>query len=393
MYERSMTAVLRQRLVEPRHFIQVISGPRQVGKTTSVTHVLDSVDLSHHYATADSPVLQTTSWIEAQWETARSLCRARSQPIILALDEIQKVRGWSEVVKLLWDTDSRTGADVRVVLLGSSALLMQQGLSDSLTGRFEIIHAMHWMYAECRDAFGWDLDTYIYHGGYPGAAPLIDDHSRWRSYIVDSLIETSISRDVLLMTRVDKPALLRQLFHLACEYSGQILAYDKMLGQLLDAGNATTLAHYLSLLSGAGLVAGLQKYSGAAVRRRGSSPKLQVLNTALMSALSPRTFEEARADAAYWGRLTESAVGAFLLTEAQREDLRVFYWRHGAYEVDFVVVRGGDVAAIEVKSGKARAKTRGSQAFSKSFPGSRLLVVGTDGLPLEQFLAGEIGLW
>jgi predicted AAA+ superfamily ATPase len=163
-----------------------------------------------------------------------------------------------------------------------------------------------------KEAFGWDSDQYIYFGGYPGAAELIDDHQRWSRYIIDSLIETTVSRDILLMARVDKPALLRRLFELSCSYSGQVLSYQKMLGQLQDAGNTTTLAHYLNLLEGAGLVTGLQKYAGQRVRQRGSSPKLQVLNTALMTAPSFGSLAEVKKDSDSWGRLVESTVGAAL---------------------------------------------------------------------------------
>jgi predicted AAA+ superfamily ATPase len=160
-----------------------------------------------------------------------------------------------------------------------------------------------------RAAFGVTPDEYLYFGGYPGAVSLVREPDRWRRYIADSLIETSVSRDVLLLTRVDEPAPLRRLFELACRYSGQILSYTKMLGQLQDAGNTTTLAHYLDLLAGAGLVCGLQKVAGDAARSRGSSPRLQVLNTALMTATSGLGLEEAKGDREYRGRLTESAVG------------------------------------------------------------------------------------
>jgi hypothetical protein len=121
---------------------------------------------------------------------------------------------------------------------------------------------------------------------------------------------------VLLLSRVDKPALLRRTFELACRYSGQVLSYSKMLGQRPDAGNATTLAHYLDLLAGAGLVTGLQKYAGDVARRRGSSPKLQVMSTALVTAPSGLTLAEARRDGEFWGRFVEPAVGAHLANAA-----------------------------------------------------------------------------
>jgi len=218
--------------------------------------------------------LRGPAWIEQQWEAARLLAReAGREGALLALDEVQKVPRWSESLKRLRDEDSRAALPLKVVLLGSAPLLVQKGLTESLTGRFEILHLPHWSYVEMRDAFGWTLDQYLFYGAYPGAAPLVDEPERWARYIRDSLIETTIARDVLLLSRVDKPALLRRLFELGCTYSGRILSYTKMLGQLQDAGNTTTLAHYLDLLAGAGMVVGLQKYAGGAARRRGSSPK------------------------------------------------------------------------------------------------------------------------
>ncbi len=390
MYRRPLDARLAQRLAEPRHLMQCVAGPRQVGKTTSVLAVLEESDAATHYASADSPATHNGAWIRQQWETARAL--GGGGTAVLALDEVQKIPGWSAEIKALWDEDTRAGRDVRVVLLGSSPLLMQSGLSESLAGRFELLRWTHWTLSECQEAFGWDLETFLFFGGYPGAAPLVGDVDRWRAYIVDSLIETTLSRDILLMTRVDKPALLRQLFGLACEYSGQVLSYTKMLGQLVDAGNTTTLAHYLTLLEGAGLVTGLQKYSGSAVRRRGSSPKLQVLNTALMTALSRRTPEQALLDTEWRGRLVESAVGAYLWSRSVAEDLTLNYWREGGSEVDFIVETPGEVFAIEVKGGTASRHHSGTAAFLRRYPSARPVLVGVDGIGIEDFLTGRGGL-
>ncbi len=282
---------------------------------------------------------------------------------------------------------------MRVVLLGSAPLLVAQGLTESLAGRFELLHLPHWSFAEMRAAFGFSLEQYLFYGGYPGAAPLVRQPARWARYIADSLIETSISRDVLLMTRVDKPALLRRLFELACRYSGQSLSYTKMLGQLHDAGNATTLAHYLDLLSGAGLVTGLQKYAGDVARSRGSSPKLQVLNTALLTAQSGLGIAEAREDTEFWGRLVESAVGAHLANAAAAGDCALYYWRERNLEVDFVVKAGRRVASIEVKSGRAPQAHRGSAAFAAAFKPKRSLLVGGDGIDLAEFLSRSVQDW
>src|SRR5690606_5687443 len=223
--------------------------------------------------------------------------------------EIQKVSNWSETVKLLWDTDTREQRNIKVILLGPHRLLLQQAFTESLAVRFETSYLGHWSFGEMRDAFGWDASTYVWFGGYPGAAVLTGDEERWKRYVHDSLIETSISRDILMLTRVDKPALMKRLFELGCVYSGKIMAYSKMLGQLVDAGNTTTLAHYLDLLNTAGLLSGLEKFDQKLIRKRSSSPKFQVHNTALISAQRNEQFAEVRQVPDQWGHMVESAVG------------------------------------------------------------------------------------
>jgi hypothetical protein len=383
-YRRPYAAVLSRRLREPRRFIQVVAGPRQVGKTTLVRQVTDEFDLPVLFASADEPALRGSSWIAQQWETARSSCGRRGG--LLVLDEIQKVPEWSESVKRLWDEDTRRARPLKVVLLGSAPLRLRHGLSESLAGRFEILYLPHWSYSEMREAFGFDLERYLYFGGYPGSAPLTGEPERWSRYIRDSLIETTIARDVLLLTRVDKPALLRRLFEVGCLHSGQVISYTKILGHLQDAGNTVTLAHYLELLSAAGMLVGLPKYAGRALRRRASSPKFQILNTALMTAMDGRSPSEARADRAFWGRLTESAVGAHLANAALAGLCEVFYWREGDAEVDFVVRAGRTLAAIEVKSGPFRGKLPGMDAFVRAFRPDRILRVGEEGIPVGDFL-------
>jgi predicted AAA+ superfamily ATPase len=384
--------VLAARLGEPRRFIQVVAGPRQVGKSTLVQQVTGSLGLPLRYASADEPTLRGADWIGQQWEAARLTVTATAGAV-LVLDEIQKIPDWSETVKRLWDEDTRRRHPLQVVLLGSAPLLIAQGLTENLAGRFETIPLSHWSLAEMQAAFGWSLEQFLFYGGYPGAAPLITDPPRWTRYILDSLIETSISRDVLLLTRVDKPALLRRLFELACRYSGQVLSYTKMLGQLQDAGNTTTLAHYLDLLAGAGMVCGLPKYAGDVARSRGSSPKLQVLNTALMTATSDLTQQEAHAHREFRGRLVESAVGDHLANAAQRGECTLHYWREGNHEVDFVVRTGRTVTAIEVKSGRAPARHAGTAAFVKAFKPQRTLLVGGDGIALQDFLTHPVEHW
>ena len=391
-FRRPQSAVLAARLAETRRFIQVVAGPRQVGKSTLVQQVTDALTLPVRQASADEPTLRGADWIAQQWEAAR-LSIEDAEGAVLVLDEIQKIPGWSETVKRLWDEDTRAKRPLKAVLLGSAPLLIAQGLTESLAGRFEVLPLSHWSYAEMRAAFGWPVDAYVFYGGYPGAAPLIGEPARWARYVLDSLIETSISRDVLLLTRVDKPALLRRLFELACRYSGQVLSYTKMLGQLQDAGNTTTLAHYLELLAGAGMVCGLPKYAGDAARSRGSSPKLQVLNTALMTAVSGYTLAEARADREFWGRLVESAVGAHLANAAMRGECALHYWRERNHEVDFVVQAGRRLTAIEVKSGRAPQAHPGTAAFVQAFKPKRTLLVGGDGIALDDFLMRPVAHW
>jgi predicted AAA+ superfamily ATPase len=385
-HRRPIFALLVDRLTEDAARIQVVSGPRQVGKTTVVRQALRTLDQPSHYASADDPALRDAAWLEAQWEEGRRLARDRRGGAILAIDEIQKVTGWAEAVKRLWDEDRRGELPLRVVLLGSAALLVQHGLSESLTGRFELIGASHWSFGEMRDAFGLSLDEFIYFGGYPGAAGLIEDERRWAAYVLDAIVETTISRDLLLLTRVDKPALLRNLFRLVCDYSGQIVSYQKLTGQLQDAGNTTTIAHYLDLLAAAGLAVGLEKFASGKVRQRRSSPKLMVLNTALVSATSGRTYAEARADGEHWGHLVETAVGAHLVaTRDPRTE--ILYWRDRGKEVDFVTERGRQLTAIEVKSGRRRDGLPGMVAFEEAFGPVRKRLVGGDGTPLDAFLA------
>lgn len=392
MFRRAIFKDVLKRINEPRKFIQVLAGPRQTGKTTLVRQLMEAAGISSHYASADEPMLKNSSWLEQQWETVRFKTRKESGAL-LVLDEVQKLPGWSETVKRLWDEDSFNGTPLKIILLGSSPLLIKSGLTDSLAGRFELIPVTHWSYSEMREAFGWSFEQYIYFGGYPGAAGLIDDLERWTRYIKDSLIETSISRDILLMNRVDKPALLRRMFELGCSYSGQVLSYQKMMGQLQDVGNTVTLAHYLELLSSAGFVTGLQKYAGQQVRIRASSPKLLVYNTALMTVMGNIGFDELLADRESWGRWVESVIGAHLLNQTIGRDIGLYYWAKGNQEVDFVLVKGSKVTAIEVKSGASRVTLPGIESFAKEFKVTKKLLVGAQGIPLTEFLTTPASEW
>lgn len=392
MYIRPVITKLIKRFSEPRRFIQVLAGPRQVGKTTLALQIEHKVSVPIHFASADEPTLRDSSWLAQQWEIGRLMTERgkKHQRALLILDEVQKVNGWSETVKRLWDEDSRAKRPLHVLLLGSVPLLIQHGLSESLAGRFELTHAAHWSFSEMHEAFRWKIDQYVYFGGYPGAAGLIKDENRWKQYIRDSLIETTISRDVLLMTRVDKPALLRRLFYVACEYSGQVVSYQKMLGQLHDAGNTTTLANYLDLLAGAGMIKGIQKFAGGKIRQRGSSPKLMTLNTGLMSVHFGLSFIDARRNGEYWGRLVESCVGAHLLNQARGKSFELFYWQDRNVEVDFILKSGKHLVALEVKSNRRRTKITGLEAFAKLYHPKRILLVGGQGIPIEEFLQMDV---
>ncbi len=387
MKKRKVFEVLIQRLQEPRRFIQCLIGPRQVGKTTLARQVAEKLRMPSHYVSADLVTLQDTSWLQQQWDVAREITKTQGQALLI-IDEVQKVPHWSEMVKFQWDQDTASGVNLHVLILGSSPWLMQKGLSESLAGRFEILPITHWSFQEMHESFGWSLEKYLYFGGYPGAAPIADENNptRWVNYINDSIIETTISRDILLMTQVNKPALLRRLFQLGCNYSGQILSYNKMLGELQDAGNSTTLAHYLDLLAGSGLLTGLQKFANQSVRRKGSSPKFAVFNTALLSAQSSKSFIEAMNDRVFKGRLIESSVGAHLLNGIRGTQIELFYWREQNWEVDFVLQMGDKLIALEVKSGHESLRHSGMDVFVQHFNPSRVLLVGSQGIPLEKFL-------
>lgn len=385
MFERTHLQQVVKRINEPRKFIQVILGPRQVGKTTLVNQLVQKYASESLVVSADAVGASNSFWLEQQWETSRiKLKQSGAKEFLLVVDEIQKISNWSETVKLLWDADTKNNVSLKVVVLGSSRLLIQQGLTESLAGRFETTFMSHWSYSEMHEAFDWNENQYVWFGGYPGAATLISDEQRWKNYVKDSLIETSISKDILMLTRVDKPALMKRLFELSCHYSGQILSFNKMLGQLKDAGNTTTLAHYLSLLRTAGLVAGIEKYSNNVIRKKSSSPKFQVYNTALISAQSNYSFTEAMGNPAIWGRLVESAVGAHLLNHAVSGDFALSYWREGDEEVDFVIEQKL-LIGIEVKSGSIQ-RTSGMASFKKKFNPGKVLLVGNSGFSWQDFL-------
>ena len=411
-FRRSHVDTIVQRLSEPPQWLIAVFGPRQTGKTTATQQGLQQIGLRHRYEAIDAPepradlasatseagyavfgpIRRDARWLQDVWEQSRHQAWTSPQGFVLVLDEIQKIEQWSEIVKGLWDADRASGCPLHVIVLGSAPILMQAGLSESLAGRFEPIHVRHWSYPEMADAFGYSLDEYVYFGGYPGAASLYRDQECWRAYIRGALVEPNIERDVLAMTRVDKPALLKRLFEFGALYSGQILSFNKMLGSLQDAGNTTTLTRYLELLSQAGLLTGLPKHTERRVSAKASIPKLNALNTALMSAASGYSFEEARADRTFWGRLVESAVGAHLVNTASSATA-VKYWRDRNYEVDFVLQRGPQVVGIEVKSGHTPTTNQGLMEFKRRFQARAAIVVGDSGVPLHEFLSEPADHW
>ena len=390
MYKRAEYQIIKERIKESRKFIQVVMGARQIGKSTVVKQVLNDLDEPYRMFSADNVPTTNSAWISDCWAAARSLKENKGwDSIVLVIDEIQKITNWSEVVKKEWDADTFNDTNIKVLLLGSSRVLLEKGLSESLAGRFEEIRMTHWSYQEMKECFGFTLDQYIFYGGYPGAAPLIHDEDRFSQYIQSAIIEATINKDILMDTPISKPALLRQTFELGAAYSGEILSLNKMLGSLQDAGNTVTLASYINLLNESGLLCGLQKYSIDLARRRASIPKLQVYNNALKMVYSPLTFEEVLVDRKSWGRIVESCIGAYLVSQSFVHRFEVFYWRERDDEVDFILRKKGSVIAIEVKS-NAEKKTAGLEKFKQLFQPKKAFIVGDGGISIEDFLSMDI---
>lgn len=390
MYKRAEYQLIRSRLEESRRFIQVVMGARQIGKSTVVKQVLKDIAIPHQLFSADNVPATNNAWISNCWAAVRSLKESNGwESAVLVIDEIQKISNWSEVIKKEWDDDTFRDRNIKVLLLGSSRVLLEKGLSESLAGRFEEIRMSHWSYPEMRDSFGFTLDQYIYYGGYPGAASLIGDEDRFSQYIQSAIIEATINKDILMDTPISKPALLRQTFELGAAYSGELLSLNKMLGALQDAGNTATLAGYINLLGESGLLCGLQKYSIDTARRKASIPKFQVFNNALKMVYSPFTFEQSILDRKTWGRLFESGIGAYLVSQAFVHRFEVFYWRERSEEVDFILRKKGSVVAVEVKS-NAEKRTEGLERFRELFEPQTSFIVGDGGISAEDFLSMDL---
>lgn len=390
MYKRSEYQVIMKRLKEPRRFIQVVMGARQIGKSTVVRQVLKNLDAPYQFFSADNVPATNSAWISNCWAAVRSLKDSNGwESVVLVIDEIQKIANWSEVVKKEWDDDTFYDRNIKVLLLGSSRVLLEKGLSESLAGRFEEIRMSHWSYREMKECFGFSLDQYLFYGGYPGAVPLMDDTDRFQQYIQSAIIEATINKDILMDTPISKPALLRQTFELGAAYSGGLLSLNKMLGSLQDAGNTATLAGYINLLDESGLLCGLQKFSVDMARRKASIPKLQVYNNALRMVYSPLTFEQAIMDRKAWGHIFESGIGAYLVSQAFIHRFEVFYWRERNDEVDFILRKKGAVVAIEIKS-NAEKRTEGLDKFRQLFKPQSSFIVGDGGIGVEDFLLMDI---
>ena len=394
MYRRKQYNILHERIAEPRRFIQVIAGPRQVGKSTMVKQIVKEVTIPYTLETADAIETDNAEWISNVWNTVRQQMLFRNETEhLLVIDEIHKINNWSEMVKREWDSDTFADRNIKVVLLGSSRLLLKKGLTESLMGRFELIRMPHWNYREMHEAFGWDINQYIYFGGYPGGATLIKNERRWQQYVVDAIIGPSIDKDVILTSTIYKPALMRNLFELGCTYSGEELSLNKVLGQLQDAGNVTTLSNYLTILGECNLLTGLQKYAADKARKYNSVPKFQVFNSALLSALHGKTYEQAFTDSKLWGRWVEPAVGAYLINKAKPLGYKLYYWREASNEVDYILERRGETIAIEVKSGH-RTTNKGITLFRERYNPRHAIIVGSGGISIEDFLQFDLEkLW
>ncbi len=383
-YSRPVLEEIKSRIDHSKGLIQVITGPRQVGKTTLVKQLFQSAQWTGIYHVVEGSVAYDSGWIEALFNDAVIRQRRAHQPVILAIDEIQKIPNWSETIKRLYDQQKFRGeTSVQLILLGSSHWLMQRGLSESLAGRFEQWDIGHWTFTELQQCFDISPEEYVYFGAYPGAMEMRKEESRWKAYVLNSLIEPVITKDVLLLERIEKPAVLRKVFELGSLYSGQILSYTKLLGQLQDAKNTTTVAHYLELLQRAGLLEGLQKFSRDNARTRSSSPKWQVMNNALLSAISGVDFKSVKSQPALWGKWVESAVGCHLIAH-RGADLQMYYWNESNAEVDYVLKWNDKVIGIEVKS--ARGKVTGLNQFMKQFNPHKVYQLDERSLSWQQFI-------
>ena len=362
-YQRAFVDTLAQRFLAEQPLIQVLVGPRQVGKTTGVRQLMGQQPWPHHYANADDVLVSDRDWLLAQWQQALLL----GDGALLVIDEIQKVANWPETIKAMWD--AKPGR-LRLLLLGSSALQIQAGITESLAGRFELLRVYHWTFAELQAAFDYDLPRYLSFGGYPGAVAMEHDPDRWYAYMKDAIVEAVIGKDILQSHKVANPALFRQAFQILCAYPAQEISYTKLLGQLQAKGNTDLVKHYIDLYGGAFLLHALQKYSPKAWLSRSSSPKMLPACPALYSMAAGVNVSQ---NAEQRGRAFELAVGAELVQQPGQ----LFYWRERHDEVDFVYQYRDQLYAIEVKSGRKKS-AKGLSAFCAQVPQSLRVIISLD---------------
>jgi predicted AAA+ superfamily ATPase len=351
--------VLQSRIESKTALVQVVLGPRQVGKTTTTLKLLDEHYAGRfNYLSADNVFNPDAGWLSSAWE------QARSEKKILVIDEIQRCFNWAETIKSLWDRAKRDKQRISCILLGSSSLEIQKGLTESLTGRFQLVRVPHWNFAESRLGYKLSFDDFLHYGGYPGSYHLIGTDD-WYDYVKNSIVATVVEKDILQFNRVKNPALFRQAFELLISYPAQEISYTKLLGQLQDRGNVDLIKHYISLYEGAYLIKSLDKFSSKTIKVKSSSPKIITLAPAITS-LSFR----AKFTAEERGRAFEALVGAQLVRTGEP----LYYWREGAHEVDFVLKSGRTIWAIEVKSGRVKS-SKGLVEFKDQFPQSKVAIV------------------
>lgn len=386
----SIRDTLLRRISEPApSLIQLLVGPRQVGKTTLLLELADTLGPQAIYVACDTPEASLPGWRDRLWQRVREQA-ARSKATLL-LDEIQAVSGWSAWLKSCMDQVKRQRVPLHIVATGSSSLRLGAGARESMAGRFERHVLPQWSARNLHELLDVPANEaparLVALGGYPGAVRFWNDPDRWRSYIRDAIIEPAIGRDILQLEQVRKPALLRQVFALATAHPAEILSLDKIAGALAERGALETIAHYLDLLKAAFLVAPTHKYSDAEIRRRRSPPKLVVLDNALLAATS--SAPDPRTDTARWGRWVENAC----LAHAIHQGEEVFYWREEPWEVDGVFVGPRGRWLVEVKTGAyTQTDLRGLAQAAIRFPKFKPLVLCDRGCEAPARAAGFAAL-